>query len=116
MKRSSGRSSSLESPRRSRRPNSQRLMNPAYQREKGSFMRAIAVERPGGDFVAVERDVPCPEENDVLIHVEACGVCHGEAIVKEGQFPYLRYPRVPGHEVVGTIVPLGARVRWRRMG
>ncbi len=79
-------------------------------------MRAIAVERPGGDFVAVERDVPCPEENDVLIHVEACGVCHGDAIVKEGQFPNLRYPRVPGHEVVGTIAQLGARVRGWSMG
>ena len=74
-------------------------------------MRAMQVERPGGEFVAVERDVPSPGEHDVLIRVEACGVCHGDAIVKEGQFPTFRYPRVPGHEVVGTIAHVGARVR-----
>ena len=79
-------------------------------------MRAIEVERPGGDFVAVERAVPSPDEHDVLVRVEACGVCHGDAIVKEGQFPNLRYPRVPGHEVVGTIAQLGSRVRGWSIG
>jgi propanol-preferring alcohol dehydrogenase len=79
-------------------------------------MNAIQVDRPGGDFIAVERDVPAPAEHDVLIRVEACGVCHGDAIVKEGQFPNLRYPRVPGHEVVGTIAQLGSRVRGWRVG
>jgi alcohol dehydrogenase/propanol-preferring alcohol dehydrogenase len=79
-------------------------------------VRAIEVERPGGDFVAVEREVPCPEENEVLVRVEACGICHGDAIVKEGQFPNLRYPRVPGHEVVGTIAQLGSRVRGWSIG
>ena len=49
-------------------------------------MRAMQVERPGGECVAVERDVPTPGEHEVLIRIEACGVGHGDAIVKEGQF------------------------------
>lgn len=76
----------------------------------------MQVERPGGDFVAVERELPSPDENEALVRVEACGVCHGDAIVKEGHFPNLRYPRVPGHEVVGTIAGLGSRVRDLELG
>ena len=81
----------------------------------GTAMRAIQVERPGGEFVSVERETPCPDEDEVLLRVEACGVCHGDAIVKEGHFPGLEYPRVPGHEVVGTVAELGARVRGVRL-
>ena len=73
-------------------------------------MRAIQVEKPGGDFRLVEIELPQPRENEVLVKVEACGVCHGDAIVKDGTFPGLSYPRIPGHEVIGTIAKLGQLV------
>jgi propanol-preferring alcohol dehydrogenase len=68
-----------------------------------SKMKAIQVSAPGAEFKLMEIDVPEPKENEVLIKVEACGVCHGDALVKEGHFPGLSYPRIPGHEVVGRI-------------
>jgi D-arabinose 1-dehydrogenase-like Zn-dependent alcohol dehydrogenase len=73
-------------------------------------MKAVQVGRPGGDFIVAEIDVPEPNENEVLVKVEACGVCHGDAIVKDGTFPGLSYPRIPGHEVIGTIAGLGRGV------
>jgi alcohol dehydrogenase, propanol-preferring len=66
-------------------------------------MRAIQINRPGGDFELVERPVPVVGDGEVLIKVEACGVCHGESVIKEGLFPGLSYPRIPGHEVIGHI-------------
>jgi propanol-preferring alcohol dehydrogenase len=70
-------------------------------------MRAIQVDKPGGDFNLVEIEIPAPRENEVLVKVEACGVCHGDAIVKDGTFPGLTYPRIPGHEVIGSIAGVG---------
>ena len=62
----------------------------------------------------VEKPVPTPTENEVLIKVEACGICHSDAMVKDGTFPGIEYPRVPGHEVVGTVEKVGANVRmWK---
>jgi hypothetical protein len=88
-----------------------------------ALMKAIQINSPGSDFELVHREVPKPKENEVLIKVEACGVCHGDAIVKEGHFPGLQYPRIPGHEVVGIIDQLGVQVKelegwtesWRRV-
>ena len=79
-------------------------------------MKAIQVRSAGADFELVEREIPQPGDFEVLIKVEACGVCHGDALAKEGGFPGLSYPRVPGHEVVGTIQKLGARVTTWHMG
>ena len=79
-------------------------------------MRAVQVGAPGGDFELVTRDIPEPKENEVQIRIEACGICHGDAIVKEGHFPGLRYPRIPGHEVVGRISKLGAKVADHEVG
>lgn len=79
-----------------------------------ALMHAIQISKPGGDFELVNRGIPVPLENEVLIKVEACGVCHGEAVIKEGSFPGLTYPRIPGHEVVGIIAKLGGNVtRWK---
>jgi len=77
-------------------------------------MRAVEIPQPGAPFRLVERTVPQPAAGQVRIAVEACGVCHSDAFVKEGQFPGVSYPRVPGHEVVGRIdaVGLGA-TSWR---
>ena len=69
---------------------------------------------PGGDFELVERQIPEPSENEVLIRVEACGICHGDAVTKEGHFPGIIYPRIPGHEVVGRVQKTGPNVTaWK---
>lgn len=77
-------------------------------------MRAIQVGKPGGDFELVERKIPDPGRTQVRIKVEACGVCHSDVLVKEGLWPGLPYPRIPGHEVAGRIDALGADVtNWQ---
>jgi len=77
-------------------------------------MKAIEIRAPGADFELVEREVPEPGAGEVRIKVEACGVCHSDVFVKEGVFPNIDYPRIPGHEVAGRIDKLGAGVaRWQ---
>ncbi|HYM72879.1 MAG TPA: alcohol dehydrogenase [Stellaceae bacterium] len=73
-------------------------------------MRVAQVSRPKGPFELVERDIPEPAAGKVRIKVEACGVCHSDSMTKEGLFPNLEYPRVPGHEVVGTVDAVGPQV------
>ncbi|HEX7838650.1 MAG TPA: alcohol dehydrogenase [Kofleriaceae bacterium] len=73
-------------------------------------MKAVQVSRPGGDFEVVEREIPQPGPGQVRIRVQACGVCHSDAVTKEGQFPGISYPRVPGHEIAGVIDEIGAGV------
>ncbi|HTI49586.1 MAG TPA: alcohol dehydrogenase [Planctomycetaceae bacterium] len=77
-------------------------------------MRAVQVSHPGGPFEIVERDIPEPGPGWVRIKVQACGVCHSDSMTKEGTFPGIQYPRVPGHEVAGVIDAVGAGVpRWK---
>ncbi len=77
-------------------------------------MRAAQITRPGGPFELVEREIPQPGPSQVRIKVQACGICHSDSLVKEGQWPGLQYPRVPGHEVVGVIDAVGAGVtQWK---
>src|SRR4051794_21524413 len=70
-------------------------------------MMAAQVPKAGGEFQIVEREVPHPAAGQVRIKVQACGVCHSDVFTKEGQWPGIQYPRVPGHEVVGIIDELG---------
>jgi len=78
-------------------------------------MRAVQVPRAGGAFELVERDIPEPQPGWVRIKVEACGVCHSDSLVKEGLWPGIQYPRVPGHEIIGVVDLLGERVKpWKR--
>ncbi|MGB8215337.1 MAG: alcohol dehydrogenase catalytic domain-containing protein [Anaerolineales bacterium] len=70
-------------------------------------MRAVQVSAPGGAFELVNKDIPTPGDHDILIRVEASGVCHGDAMVREGRYPGLQYPRIPGHEVVGVVAEAG---------
>lgn len=78
-------------------------------------MKVVQIPKAGGAFELVERDIPQPGAGEVRIQVEACGVCHSDMMVKEGYWPGLRYPRVPGHEVAGRIDELGAGVtKWKR--
>jgi 2-desacetyl-2-hydroxyethyl bacteriochlorophyllide A dehydrogenase len=77
-------------------------------------MKAAQVSKPGGNFEIVERPIPEPGRAQVRIKVEACGVCHSDAIVKQSGFPGLQYPRVPGHEIAGRIDAVGADVtQWK---
>lgn len=77
-------------------------------------MRAVQVKEANGPFELVERDIPAPGVGQVLIKVQACGVCHSDAFTKLGAFPGIQYPRVPGHEVVGLIEKVGDGVaNWR---
>src|SRR5271168_3040894 len=78
-------------------------------------MKAVQVPKAGGDFEIVERDIPQPGSGQVRIKVLACGVCHSDSVTKEGLFPGIIYPRVPGHEVAGVIDELGAGVTtWKK--
>jgi D-arabinose 1-dehydrogenase-like Zn-dependent alcohol dehydrogenase len=75
-----------------------------------SKMRVMQVAEPGGPFELVEREIPEPGAGWVRIKVEACGVCHSDVLTKEGLYPGIEYPRVPGHEVAGIIDKVGANV------
>jgi len=70
-------------------------------------MKAAQISKPGGDFQIVEREIPKPGAGHVLIKVQACGVCHSDMFTKEGAWPGIQYPRVPGHEIAGLIDELG---------
>jgi D-arabinose 1-dehydrogenase-like Zn-dependent alcohol dehydrogenase len=73
-------------------------------------MRVAQISRPKGPLEIVERDVPTPGAGTVRIKVHACGICHSDAVTKEGLSPGIQYPRVPGHEVVGQIDAVGPGV------
>jgi D-arabinose 1-dehydrogenase-like Zn-dependent alcohol dehydrogenase len=78
-------------------------------------MTVAQVPRAGADFQIVEREIPKPGAGQVLIKVQACGVCHSDALTKEGEWPGIQYPRVPGHEVAGIIDEVGAGVsEWQK--
>jgi D-arabinose 1-dehydrogenase-like Zn-dependent alcohol dehydrogenase len=78
-------------------------------------MQAVQVPKPGADFELVERDIPEPGPAQVRIRVHACGICHSDVVTKDGLFPGMSYPRVPGHEVAGVIDEVGAGVQdWQK--
>jgi D-arabinose 1-dehydrogenase-like Zn-dependent alcohol dehydrogenase len=78
-------------------------------------MKAVQVPKAGGEFEIVEREIPQPGPGHVRIRVLACGVCHSDVVTKEGLFPGIDYPRVPGHEVAGVIDEIGQGVTsWKK--
>lgn len=78
-------------------------------------MRAVQVARPNGPFELVEREIPEPGPGSVRIKVQACGICHSDTLTKEGTFPGIEYPRVPGHEVAGIVDAVGSGVAgWKK--
>src|SRR6202030_1933951 len=80
-----------------------------------SQMKVAQVSNPGADFQIVEREIPEPGAGQVRIKVHACGVCHSDVLTKEGAWPGIQYPRVPGHEVAGVIDELGTGVSvWKK--
>jgi D-arabinose 1-dehydrogenase-like Zn-dependent alcohol dehydrogenase len=77
-------------------------------------MQAAQISKPRGDWELVERVMPEPRAGQVRVKVDACGICHSDVFVKEGLWPGLEYPRVPGHEIAGHIDAVGDNVRaWR---
>jgi D-arabinose 1-dehydrogenase-like Zn-dependent alcohol dehydrogenase len=78
-------------------------------------MKAVQIPKAGADFQIVEREIPTPGAGQVRIKVQACGVCHSDMFTKDGVWPGIQYPRVPGHEVAGIIDELGAGVSaWKK--
>jgi D-arabinose 1-dehydrogenase-like Zn-dependent alcohol dehydrogenase len=78
-------------------------------------MKAAQVPKPGADFEIVEREIPNPGARQVRIKVQACGVCHSDELTKDGQWPGIQYPRVPGHEITGIVDEVGAGVsEWKK--
>lgn len=80
------------------------------------MMRVAEVKKPGGPLEIVERKIPEANKGEVRIKVQACGICHSDALVKEGHWPNLQYPRVPGHEVIGIIDAIGPEVKKWKIG
>jgi D-arabinose 1-dehydrogenase-like Zn-dependent alcohol dehydrogenase len=77
-------------------------------------MQAAQIRKPSGEWELVERVIPEPRAGQVRVKVEACGICHSDVLVKEGLWPGLEYPRVPGHEIAGHIDAVGDNViAWR---
>ena len=79
-------------------------------------MRVAQVPKPGAAFEVVERPVPEPPALHVRVRVQACGVCHSDSVTKDGLFPGIQYPRVPGHEVIGLVDAIGDGVKPWKVG
>ncbi|HEY1578480.1 MAG TPA: alcohol dehydrogenase [Terracidiphilus sp.] len=78
--------------------------------------RAMQVPAAGGAFQLVEREFPEPGPGHVRIRVHACGVCHSDSLTKEGQWPGIEFPRVPGHEIAGVVDAVGPDVPLFKTG
>jgi alcohol dehydrogenase/propanol-preferring alcohol dehydrogenase len=79
-------------------------------------MRAVQVSEPDAPFELVQREVPAPGPGEALVRVHACGICHSDSFAKEGGFPGLSHPLVPGHEIAGAIEQLGKDVKGWEVG
>jgi D-arabinose 1-dehydrogenase-like Zn-dependent alcohol dehydrogenase len=79
-------------------------------------MRSVQVSKPKGPLEMVEKDIPEPGSRQVRIKVQACGICHGDSITKEGIFPGIEYPRTPGHEIAGIVDKVGNDVNEGKVG
>lgn len=73
-------------------------------------MKVVQATAPGSDWKLIERDVPRPAPDQVRVKVQACGICHSDMFVKEGLWPGLEFPRIPGHEIAGLIDEVGSSV------
>ena len=79
-------------------------------------MKTAVIPRPGADFQIIDREIPSPDAREARIRVQACGICHSDVFTKEGTWPGIQYPRVPGHEIAGIIDELGTGVSEWRIG
>jgi D-arabinose 1-dehydrogenase-like Zn-dependent alcohol dehydrogenase len=79
-------------------------------------MRSVQISKPRGPFEIVDREIPEPSPTQVRIKIQACGICHSDSFTKEGLFPGIQYPRVPGHEIAGVIDVVGKDIstaQWK---
>ncbi len=81
-----------------------------------SKMIAMEVPQAGAKLQRVEREIPKPGPKQLLIKIDACGVCHSDSLTVEGHIPGIVYPRVPGHEVIGVVQEVGAVVEGWKSG
>ena len=81
-----------------------------------ALMEVAQIPKPGADFKIVEREIPAPGVGQVRIKVQACGVCHSDSFTKDGLWPGIQYPRVPGHEIAGVIDEVGVGVSGWKLG
>ena len=81
-----------------------------------STMRVVQVTRAKGPLELVERPIPEPGAGSVRVKIEACGVCHSDSVTKDGIWPGIQYPRVPGHEIAGIVDAVGTGVTGWRAG
>jgi alcohol dehydrogenase len=79
-------------------------------------MRAMVVPSPGAKLRMEERDLPQPGPHEVRVRVQACGVCHSDSLTVQGHMPGLKYPRIPGHEVIGVLESSGPDVQGWQSG
>jgi propanol-preferring alcohol dehydrogenase len=79
-------------------------------------MHAMVLHGPHEQLVRTERVLPAPAPDELLIRVEACGVCRTDLHLVDGELPQARYPIVPGHEVVGTVKAVGTDVQDFKVG
>src|SRR5437588_4660039 len=71
---------------------------------------AFPVSGPDAPLEIIGREIPQPSVGTIRIKVQACGICHSDTLAKEGNFPLVTYPRVPGHEIVGLVEAVGPGV------
>jgi alcohol dehydrogenase, propanol-preferring len=81
-----------------------------------SVMRAMVLEKPGTPLVLRERPIPQPGAGDILLEIDACGVCRTDLHVVDGELPDAKLPIIPGHEIVGHVAALGAGVTGFSVG
>jgi propanol-preferring alcohol dehydrogenase len=78
-------------------------------------MKVAQISKAGGDFELAERNIPEPGAGEVRVKIEACGICHSDVLVKDGIWPGLQFPRIPGHEIAGRVDAVGAGVTpWKQ--
>jgi len=78
-------------------------------------MKVVQISKAGGEFEIIERAIPKPAAGQVRIEVQACGICHSDVLTKDGLWPGIQFPRVPGHEVAGVIDEVGQGVSaWKK--
>ena len=79
-------------------------------------MKKVIVTNAGGGFTTREEPIHEPGSAYARVKVQACGVCHSDALTKEGTWPGIVFPRVPGHEIAGVIDALGAEADPWKIG
>jgi propanol-preferring alcohol dehydrogenase len=78
--------------------------------------RAMVLTAAHAPLALVERDVPAPGAQEVLVRVDACGVCRTDLHIADGELTQPRLPLVPGHEIVGRVEALGTGVTALAVG